>query len=164
MSSKNNANASWLKGNLHRRFSRESLCENEKHVFLQRYSCTPSCHRRFSRESSCENTKNVPDQWSPRTPVIATFTENPAARIKKAKTANKKNTQRSKPATGNHDNKKHRLRRQCFTCIFSLSNNDSTRRKVTVQRAVDQTQPPFGTAPGHLRSTQLRKLSISRCN
>ena len=40
-SNKHNANASWLKGNLHHRFSRESLCENEKHVFLQRSSCTP---------------------------------------------------------------------------------------------------------------------------
>ena len=49
--------------------------------------------------------------------VMATFTENLAARIKKAKTANKKNTQRSKPATGNHDNKKHRLRGLCFTCV-----------------------------------------------
>ena len=60
-SSKNNANASWLKGNLHHRFSRESLCENEKHVFLQRSSCTP---------------------------VIAAFQENPAARIRKMSRTN----------------------------------------------------------------------------
>ena len=54
-SSENNANASWLKGTLHRRFSRESLCENEKYVFLQRSLCTP---------------------------VITAFQENPGARMK----------------------------------------------------------------------------------
>ena len=61
ISSKNNEHASWLQGNLHRRFSRESPCENEKHVFLQRSSCTP---------------------------VIAAFQENPAARIRKMSPTN----------------------------------------------------------------------------
>ena len=41
--------------------------------------------QQFSRESCSENAKNVSEQWSSRTPVIATFQENPAARIKTAK-------------------------------------------------------------------------------
>ena len=41
--------------------------------------------RDFSREPLCENAENVSEQWSSRTPVIATFQENPCARIKTAK-------------------------------------------------------------------------------
>ena len=36
---------------------------------------------------------------------------------KKQKQQQQKNTQRSKPATGNHDNKKTRLGPLCFTCV-----------------------------------------------
>ena len=43
------------------------------------------CHRDFSRESLCENAQKVSEQWSPRTPAIATFQENPCAKIKTAK-------------------------------------------------------------------------------
>ena len=61
ISNKNNEHASWLKGNFHRRFSRESLRENEKYVFLQRSSCTP---------------------------VIAVVQENPCARMRKMSPTN----------------------------------------------------------------------------
>ena len=44
-------------------------------------------------------------------------------------------------------------------CFLNL-NNDSTWGKLTAQHAGDQTQPAFATVPGHLRSTQPRKLSI----
>ena len=42
------------------------------------------CHRDFSRESGSESAENVSEQWSSRRPVIATFQENPAARIRTA--------------------------------------------------------------------------------
>ena len=42
------------------------------------------CHRDFSRESGSESAENVSEQWSSRRPVIATFQENPAARIRSA--------------------------------------------------------------------------------
>ena len=43
------------------------------------------CHLDFSRESCSENAKHVSEQWSSRTPGIATFPENPVARMKTAK-------------------------------------------------------------------------------
>ena len=55
------------------------------------------CHRHFYRDSLCEN--------------------------QKSKNSKQKNTQRSKPATGNHDNKKPGLRGQCFSSVHSLRPN-----------------------------------------
>ena len=115
ISSQNNANASWLKGNLHRRFSRESLCENEKTYFckdLRAPLSSPLFKRILQREY-----EKCPRPMVAKDPCHRHFYRESCSENQKSKNSKQKNTQRSKPATGNHDNKKPRLGGLCFTCV-----------------------------------------------
>ena len=75
------------------------------------------CHRDFSQESLRENAENVSEQWSSRTPVIATCQENPCARIK-AEQVQKLPSRLCRESLGeNHDNKRQDLGADGFPCI-----------------------------------------------
>ena len=126
------------------------MCENSQEIMTVLINTDESTvgfeenfDRDFSRESLCENAENASEQRSSRIPVIATFQENPCARMQKMYPSNGRPGPLSSPLfkripvrelkqqkskncyldfcweswDENHDNKRPGLKGNRFPCI-----------------------------------------------
>ena len=92
------------------------ILQRECNICIRAKIFVHPCHRDFSRESGSESAENVSEQWSSRRPVIATFQENPAARIRTAKFEKMTCQLLMRIPRREPQQKRHSLRGHNFTC------------------------------------------------